>query len=335
MKLIHILLLTLFAAALPARADIEVLVSVKFIHNNNGPNTRPGGVVGTVAGFGQEITSGNNVLNATSRGYSLRVVEYLDITPPPPAAATASVTGGTTNGSATVTCSNTAGLQPWMRVQGAGIPANTVILSIVANTSFFMSLPATADLPSVAITGSLTPTASVTGGTTNASATVTCTNTSDLQPWMRVQGPGIPANTVILDISPNVQFTMNRNATATAASVALSGSFPGDHWFNLPARESRAYIETTALAAQTVWRWNPNAINFYINNSSSGQCSFVGNGGAISLGGTVGAGTILHEIGHLFNLFHTHGGDYADNPNPPANMPPGAFTAADLQDGSK
>lgn len=263
MKTIHLLLLTLLAAALPARADIEVNVSVKFIHDNDGPNTRPGGNIGTVAGFEQEITYGNNVLYATSRGYSLRVVEYLDITPPSPSSATASVTGGTTNGSAMVTCSNTAGLQTWMRVQGAGIPANTVILSFVANTSF----------------------------------------------------------------------TMSNNATATAASVAVSGSFPGDHWFNVPARGARQYIETTALGVQTVWRWNPNAINFYVNNSSSGQCSFVGNGGAISLGGTVGIGTVLHEIGHFFNLFHTHGGDYADNPNPPANTPPGAFTAAHLQDG--
>ena len=68
-----------------ARADIEVLVSVKFIHNNDGPNTRPGGNIGTVAGFGQEVTYGNTVLDATTRGYSTTVVEYLDITPPAPA----------------------------------------------------------------------------------------------------------------------------------------------------------------------------------------------------------------------------------------------------------
>ena len=259
MKTIHFLLLTLLAAAWPARADIEVNVSVKFIHNNDGPNTRPRDPIGSVAGFGQEITYGNNALYATSRGYSLRVVEYLDITPPSPSTATASVTGGTTSGSKMVTCSNTAGLQTWMRVQGAGIPANTVILSIVANTSFGIS----------------------------------------------------------------------NDATATAPSVTVSGSFPGDHWFNLPARAARQYMETTALAAQTVWRWNPNAINIYVNNSSSGQCTFVGSGGAITLGGDVGTGTVLHEIGHFFDLRHTHAGDYADQPNPAG----GAFTMAHLTNG--
>ena len=121
MKTIHFLLLTLLAAAWPARADIEVNVSVKFIHNNDGPNTRPSGTgnavnsaIGTVAEFGQEVTYGNNILYATSRGYSLRVVEYLDITPPSPSTATASVTGGTTDTSAMVTCTNTAGLQTWI-----------------------------------------------------------------------------------------------------------------------------------------------------------------------------------------------------------------------------
>ena len=38
-----------------ARADIQVQVSVKFIHNNDVANTRPGGNIGTTAGFGAEI----------------------------------------------------------------------------------------------------------------------------------------------------------------------------------------------------------------------------------------------------------------------------------------
>ena len=246
-----------------ARADIEVLVSVKFIHNNDGPNTRPGGNIGTVAGFGQEVTYGNTVLDATTRGYSITVVEYLDITPPAPAGAPANVTGGTTNNSATVTCTNTAGLQNFMRVTGSGIPANTVVLSISANTGF----------------------------------------------------------------------TLSNNATATANSVAIAANFPADHWFNLPARATRQYIETTALASRAVWRWNPGAINIYVNNSASGQCSFVGSGSSISLGGTVGTGTVLHEVGHIFNLQHTHALDYATNTNPGAAMPPQPFTLSDLMDG--
>ena len=255
-------LFSLLAALTTTRADIQVLVSVKFIHNNDGPNTRPAVNVGTVAGFGQEVNYGNTVLDATTRGYSIAVVEYLDITPPAPAGAPANVTGNTTAAGPTVMCNNTAGLQNFMRVTGAGIPANTVILSITTNSGF----------------------------------------------------------------------TMSNNATANANSVAIAASFPPDHWYNLPARATRQYIETTALASQAVWRWNPGAINIYVNNSSSGQCSFVGSGGSISLG-NVGTGTVVHEIGHIFNLQHTHALDYATNTNPGAAMPPQPFTLSDLMDG--
>jgi hypothetical protein len=186
-----VFLCLLTASLATARADITVQVSVKFIHNNDPANTRPSGGIGTVAGFGAEITYGNAVLDATGRGYSLNVVEYLDIQPPPPAG------------------------------QSSG------------------------------------------------------------------------------------------------------------YWYTLAARANRQTIESAALAAQAVWRWNPNAINIYVNNSSSGQCSFVGTGSSISLGGTVSTGTVVHEIGHIFNLAHTHAGDYTTNNNPPS----GVFVASDLQDG--
>lgn len=101
------------------------------------------------------------------------------------------------------------------------------------------------------------------------------------------------------------------------------------YWYTLPARSNRQTFETAALADQATWRWNPNAINIYVNNSASGQCSFVGTGGSISLGGSVGAGTVLHECGHIFNLKHTHAGDYSSNTNPTN----GVFTTSDLQDG--
>ncbi len=249
----------------PVSAGVQARISVKFIHNNDGGSTRPSGRIGTSAGFTQEIDYGNVVLDATSRANALNVIEFIEIQPPAPTATSVSRTCGTTANSATVTCTNTSGLQNFMRVQGTGIPANTVIVSIVANTSF----------------------------------------------------------------------TLSSNATATNPSVSLTGSFPADHWFNLDARASgvRQYIETTALAATSTWAWNPNAINIYVNNSSSGQCAFVGSGSSISLGSTVNTGTVLHEIGHLFDLRHTHALDYSTNTNPPNNMPPGQFAAADLMDG--
>ena len=107
----------------------------------------------------------------------------------------------------------------------------------------------------------------------------------------------------------------------------VPGGQPSDYWYNLDARSNRQNIENAALGDQATWRWNGSAINIYVNNSSSGQCSFPGTGGAITLGNDIGTGTVLHEVGHFFNLRHTHAGDYGDNPNPPT------FAASDLRDG--
>ena len=145
---IGVLLPALLAVALATvRADIEVGLSVKFIHNNDLFGSPPlSGVLGNSTGFAAELAKANAVLEATGRGYSLRVIEYVEIQPPAP----------------------------------------------VGQTS--------------------------------------------------------------------------------------------DYWFSLPARSNRQTIEDAALAAKAVWAWNDGAINFYVNNSTSGQCSFVGTGASISLG---------------------------------------------------
>jgi hypothetical protein len=100
-----------------------------------------------------------------------------------------------------------------------------------------------------------------------------------------------------------------------------------NYWFTLPARANRAVIEAAALADMATWNWNGSTINMFVNNSSSGQCSFVGSGTSISFGGGVGAGTVLHEVGHFFDLRHTHANDYTNNTSPLI------FTLADLADG--
>ena len=82
-----------------------------------------------------------------------------------------------------------------------------------------------------------------------------------------------------------------------------------NYWYTLPARSNRSTIENAALANQALWRWNSGAINIYVNNTSSGQCSFVNGGSSISLGASISLGTVLHEVGHFFNLRHTHAGD--------------------------
>ena len=84
-----------------------------------------------------------------------------------------------------------------------------------------------------------------------------------------------------------------------------------DYWYTLPARSNRSTFEAAAQADMATWRWNNNgALNIYVNNSSSGSCSFIGSGVSISMGSTIFTqGTIVHEIGHFFNLSHTHTAD--------------------------
>jgi hypothetical protein len=85
-----------------------------------------------------------------------------------------------------------------------------------------------------------------------------------------------------------------------------------NYWLQLDARGNRKTIEDAALANKTVWAWHDSAINIFVNNTSSGQCSFPGNGQSIALGRAVGQGTVLHEIGHFMGLRHTHAGDNSD-----------------------
>lgn len=92
---------------------------------------------------------------------------------------------------------------------------------------------------------------------------------------------------------------------------------PANYYFTNNARSNRAAWEAASIADPVAWRRNVNgALNIYVNRSSSGQCSFIGSGDSISLGTSIGTGTVLHEIGHFFNLSHTHSGD-ATCTNPP------------------
>lgn len=95
---------------------------------------------------------------------------------------------------------------------------------------------------------------------------------------------------------------------------------PANFWFTNDARSSVRAMEAASIADPTGWRRNNNgAVNIYVNNSSSGQCSFNGNGDSISLGTSIVRGTVLHELGHFFNLSHTHAGDTVCT-NPPPYM---------------
>jgi hypothetical protein len=85
-------------------------------------------------------------------------------------------------------------------------------------------------------------------------------------------------------------------------------------WFDLPARSeaNKQALEAAAIGNPTLYLWRAGSINVYINNSSSGICSFPGSGSLIFLGqslpgGAINASSLFHEIGHFFNLCHTHG----------------------------
>jgi autotransporter-associated beta strand protein len=62
-----------------------------------------------------------------------------------------------TNGSATITSTNTSGLAVGMLVTGTGIPAGATVTAITTNTNFTISANATATNTNVAITGNVNP----------------------------------------------------------------------------------------------------------------------------------------------------------------------------------
>ncbi len=104
-----------------------------------------------------------------------------------------------------------------------------------------------------------------------------------------------------------------------------SGETDPDYWFTLDARSNSNVFEAAAKADKTTWKWHESAINIYINDTGSGQCAFVPEE-CISLGVTIfSVGTLVHELGHFFNLNHTHAGDPPSIPSP--------FTFDDLTDG--
>ena len=83
-------------------------------------------------------------------------------------------------------------------------------------------------------------------------------------------------------------------------------------FFNIPARNgpNKNALEDVATSNATTraqFFWRDNAINVYINNTSSGVCSFPDDGySAIFIGSLAYDTLIIHESGHYFNLYHMH-----------------------------
>ncbi len=91
----------------------------------------------------------------------------------------------------------------------------------------------------------------VTGGTTSGSAVVTCTNTTGLMVGMFVTSTGttIPNNARITAITPNVDFTMSANATATNAAAPIAANvFPANATVQSVTNATTFLLNTAAYA---------------------------------------------------------------------------------------
>jgi len=85
-----------------------------------------------------------------------------------------------------------------------------------------------------------------------------------------------------------------------------------ENFYDLPARNSgnKNALESAAKSNPAEFFWRDDAINVYINNTRSGICSIPPFGGdAIFIGSQAYDTLMLHEIGHFFDLFHTHNGE--------------------------
>jgi hypothetical protein len=99
--------------------------------------------------------------------------------------------------------------------------------------------------------------------------------------------------------------------------VTLSGL---SQWYSLDFRSqvNKENLEAAATAnatAKATYAWRDNAINVYINDTSSGYCSSPGNGSLITVGAQAYDTLIIHECGHYFSLAHTHSGQDYRNAN--------------------
>lgn len=94
---------------------------------------------------------------------------------------------------------------------------------------------------------------------------------------------------------------------------------PGiSEFFGEPVNEdTRDALDAAAKADKDLYAWRDDAINVYVNGTSSGTyagyCSFPSGGKeAIIVRADSSASTLFHETGHFFNLRHTHHGSVYD-----------------------
>jgi hypothetical protein len=132
------------------------------------------------------------------------------------------VTGNTTNNNFTVSgiSPNTTGISIGMSISGSGIPANTIVSTVVSSTSITISNKATTTQTGTTLT------LKITGVTASGSNIITSIpSTSSLTVGMVISGTGIPGNTAVKSVDSAVQIHICNNATASG-TTALTRSTP-------------------------------------------------------------------------------------------------------------
>ena len=92
-------------------------------------------------------------------------------------------------------------------------------------------------------------------------------------------------------------------------------------FFSISARdqgnkEDLEAVATSNATTRAQFFYRSDAINIYINNSSSGYCSFPGGGTIIFAGSQAYDTLMIHEMGHYMSLAHTHNGEqFRDSDN--------------------
>ncbi|MBI5193117.1 MAG: hypothetical protein HZA08_06710 [Nitrospirae bacterium] len=92
----------------------------------------------------------------------------------------------------------------------------------------------------------------------------------------------------------------------TIEFVDLSGL---SQWYSADACGQLGNLRNAAIASPATYHWRTDALNIYINGGTSSACSdFPPNNNMILMNQWCGntPSCILHEMGHSFNLMHTH-----------------------------
>lgn len=130
--------------------------------------------------------------------------------------------GDTTSSSATIAMTDTTGVAVGQKVIGDGIPANSFVTTVTANTSIVITNAATATATGTELKFYVSTPTVLAGDTTSSSPTIVMANTSGIAAGQYVTGTGIPANTRVLSVIANTSVTISNNATATNTGVSLT-----------------------------------------------------------------------------------------------------------------